>query len=436
MSRFATPADRIQLASDSYGWHLPRDVQKSWKTFKQTTRAVAEKLSCYLMLRSPELHDLSHQPEKPGSYGYFTVHSTEQEARQAITNVSVHPEWFNSLEASIFVDFCPERSCVGSIVDVSSCNWLNLVPYMMKANVLIWLCWGSPPFATSNPEWSTQSWTSMFAPTVYKSGQSTLLGTGKNPPFVSSNPHSSRNFWSNNSSSNNPWSNSSSSNNPWSNSSSSNTPWLTQSSSAQSWSWASTSAPTHHKSGQSGSLESVKSPASTSPPVEQGSGQCPGETMRAYFERKKQQHLQWKREESDKARQAHLNREAAQKKKACPGKKGPLVYHWVRVGKFFRVRTLLLRALAEHYWNWSFDPQEGEHAEPEENDEYDSNDSDFGEIYRASSGGFDFLVNFLACSTVSTDVGFGSAFLVNFLACSTVGIDVQFGCTFLVNFFT
>ena len=79
-ARFATP---VNLIHDRHGWHLPRDTQKEWKNFEHVIRANAEKISEYLKMRFSEFNGLWDEPAKPGLYRYFSVHSTEAEARQA-----------------------------------------------------------------------------------------------------------------------------------------------------------------------------------------------------------------------------------------------------------------------------------------------------------------------------------------------------------------
>ena len=206
-ARFATPVSEIQLTHDRYGWHLPRDIQREWKHFEQLIRANAQRISDYLLAKFSELTGLWEVPEKPGSFGYFGVQSTELEARQAIaesidafvvylaytsflialyhyypqssstshsslsfrqliqsTGLNFHPEWLNGLEDSPVAQFRSDPQRVGSIIDVKSCKWLNLVPCMIAANVPIWLHWGCPPFLTANEPRS--SWTSLYMPVI------------------------------------------------------------------------------------------------------------------------------------------------------------------------------------------------------------------------------------------------------------------------------
>src|SRR5277367_1366787 len=181
-ARFATPVDRIDLVHDRHGWHLPRDTQKEWKNFEHVIRASAESMSDYLTVQFVELSNLWDVPAKPGLFDYFDVQSTEAEAHQAISksidaflvymayisflfalhyyypatrntpyprssfqpviqaiDLRLHPEWLRDLEASPVARFRSDTQRVGSVINVNSCTWLNLVPFMITAKIPIWL---------------------------------------------------------------------------------------------------------------------------------------------------------------------------------------------------------------------------------------------------------------------------------------------------------
>ena len=97
------------------------------------------------------------------------------------------------------------------------------------------------------------------------------------------------------------------------------------------------------------------SPASNFPPVNPNSGQLPGETMWAYFQRRKERWMNLIQKESLKSREAHLGRERSQARKQVPSKKGPLVFSWEKIGEFNHcIRTLLTRGEASFRWtSWS-----------------------------------------------------------------------------------
>jgi hypothetical protein len=77
--------------------------------------------------------------------------------------------------------------------------------------------------------------------------------------------------------------------------------------------------------------------------------------MRAYFQRRKERHIKLMQNETPKSREARLGRQRSQAKKQLPGKKGPLVFYWEKIGEFdIRIRTLLTRASAGFSWTtWS-----------------------------------------------------------------------------------
>ena len=173
---------------------------------------------------------------------------------------------------------------------------------------------------------------------------------------------------------------------------------------AMDWSQATTDQDRPHVLMSNEQLHS--STASNFLPVEKYSGQRPGESMRAYFQRRKERNLKIMENETTSNRQARLSRERAQTKKQLPGKKGPKVYHWEKIGEFgIRIRTYLTRGLAQQLWSrwpskavvydsfkneydccsvWSFEPED--HALPNDDPEDDSDDSD--EFYPSGTGTF------------------------------------------------
>ena len=56
--------------------------------------------------------------------------------------------------------------------------------------------------------------------------------------------------------------------------------------------------------------------------------------MQAYFQCRKERHATYKQNESPKSRQSRLGREQSQVTKRNPGKKGPAVYYWEKIGEF------------------------------------------------------------------------------------------------------
>jgi hypothetical protein len=109
--------------------------------------------------------------------------------------------------------------------------------------------------------------------------------------------------------------------------------------------------------------------------------------------------MKLKQKETPKSREARLGRERAQSKKQLPGKKGPLVFYWEKMGEFnIRIRTLLSRADAGFSWTawsnkekiydsfnnqydccseWSFDPEGEDTALPNDEREEESSDHEY-----------------------------------------------------------
>ena len=193
-SRFATPPEQIHLEQSKYGFHLPESIAKSWKTLEQSCHQAASILRSTFERYHPKVSLTCIIPTKPSKFSYFIVHSSKEIARSAISqsldafmvlfaylsfciaickapndpdsgsllttsskprwfqDLSVqknglHPKWLQLLLDSPIADFTfitgPQR--LGVIVNVARCSWLHLIPYMLKANIPIWLYWGVPP---------------------------------------------------------------------------------------------------------------------------------------------------------------------------------------------------------------------------------------------------------------------------------------------------
>ena len=295
MSRFSHFDPSVLLRSSSTGlWHLPKDTAKSWKLFEHLIRSIAEKLQLYFTTENSDIPVIWEVPAKPSLYGYFIPHTTREAATVAINNsidgfivysayisflialcqctasmwqgssienlfvnagIASHLEWISGLLESGIGDFETTRRRVGSIVNVDQCQWLNLVPYMIKCKVPIWLCWGSHPVSHKNMR---LSWIWHFYP--------------QDPP---------------------------------------------------------TSSPP------------LPVPAEF-PLVKPGCNQLPGETWKAFFERRARKNAEKEKNENAKDREARLNRAKTNKTHQEPGRKGPRVFYW-EVIDGFRIRTLWTR---------------------------------------------------------------------------------------------
>lgn len=342
----------MHLESDKYGWHLPREVQKLWKNFEQTSRGAAHALSVHVFKTCPRFKGLWNVPEKPGSFGYFEAHKSEVAARTAIAEsisgfviymsymaflvtlcqvdpsnphfnislatvfenaaINVHREWIRCIEPFV----SPHIKRLGCIVDINSCAWAVLVPHMIEAQIPIWLFWGRPPFTLND----LLSWARPLIPQL----------------------RASQNI-------------------------------------------SSSTMPATHL--PSASLDSF-------PPVKPNTRQRPGETMRAFFQRRKVNHAHRRLKETQAKRAERLHSLKQQVHKPTPGKRGPKVYAWEKVdGSDFRIRTIMQRGLIEQTWahipndqkfydsfdkewdccsEWSFDPNEGEETFTSNQMEWDS----------------------------------------------------------------
>ena len=316
-SRLATPPEQIHIEKDSYGFHLPDVVAKSWKTLEQSCRAAAEALRSYFTHFHPKISLVCVTPNKPSEFGYFVAHSSEYEARSALSKsldafvilfaylsflialarspndphkVSsttakkprwleilshrrnrLHPEWIQLLADSPIADFTTGPQRLGAIVNVARCSWIHLVPYMLKANVPIWLYWGIPPaFAQPLDDGALR-----FAPRSHPQARvQTLPVTQTSQPVASCVP----------------------------------------------------SAATYG-----------------------GPGQLPGETWKEFLIRQNCRRKEKLKKENDAQRQVREGREMQAAKMKCPGKKGPSVYIWEDDDGAWS-RTLLTRGQVEGDW--------------------------------------------------------------------------------------
>jgi hypothetical protein len=190
MTCFATPPELLPLEDDKYGFHLPSDVAESWKGVETSCFHIASVLCSSYKKLHPKVGWNFPIPPRPSNFGYFKAHSNEKKARFALsesldafvillayfsfsiaicrasddpTSISLstsdleQPRWFHVLSPEVkpeclqllvdspVANFSTTTQRVGTIINVSRCSWLHLVPYMLKANVPIWLYWGIPP---------------------------------------------------------------------------------------------------------------------------------------------------------------------------------------------------------------------------------------------------------------------------------------------------
>ena len=190
-SRFANPPELIPLENDMHGYHLPQDVTKLWKTLEQSYCQITTVLRSSSKRHYSNIFIDCSVPPNPSKFGYSKDYFTETKAQIALsqsvdafvllfayvsfciaicrvsddpTSISlststqprwlqelsapeskIHPEFLQLLMDSPIVDFTATPQRLGTIIDISQCSWINLVPCMINANVPIWLYWGIPP---------------------------------------------------------------------------------------------------------------------------------------------------------------------------------------------------------------------------------------------------------------------------------------------------
>jgi hypothetical protein len=333
-SRFATPPELIPLENDKYGYHLPQDVSKSWKSLEITCSQIATLLCTSFKRDYPQIDLNCSVPPNPSRFGYLKAHSTEKKARSALSESldafvllfayvsfliamcrvpsdpaptslltsthskwfqdlsagnNIHPEWLQLLADSPISDFTTTPQRLGTIINVSRCSWIKLVPRMLKANIPIWLYWGIPPAFVQPLDNNAL----VFAPRSHPQSRAPPLPvTTPSQPVGLPTPSQSVGF------------------------------------------------PT---SSQSVSLPSpVRSTRS-------GPGQLPGETWKDFMIRQNIRRKAKLSKENDAERQARVDRENTAAQRKCPGKKGPTVFIWEDDGGVW-TRTLLNRVQVEDYW--------------------------------------------------------------------------------------
>ena len=84
-SRLSTPPEQVSLDEDAFGFHLPQDISKSWKTLEQSCLQIIKVLRDFFKTEHPKVFIVCSDPN-PSQYGYSKCHRTKAKARQAISN--------------------------------------------------------------------------------------------------------------------------------------------------------------------------------------------------------------------------------------------------------------------------------------------------------------------------------------------------------------
>ena len=401
-SRLSTPPEQVSLDEDAFGFHLPQDISKSWKTLEQSCLQIIKVLRDFFKTEHPKVFIVCSDPN-PSQYGYSKCHRTKAKARQAISNSldafvllfacvsfhiaicrrsddparistssspstlprwfqhlslrqnKIHPEWLQLLADSPISDFTSTSQRVGAILNVSSCSWFDLVPNMLKANVPIWLYWGTAPFFLQ----PLNTGALLFAPRAHPQCRAP-------PPLPEITPSQSVGL-----------------------------PTPSQSVGLPTPS-QSVGLPTPSQSvGLPTPSQSVGLPT-PSQSVSLSSNQLPGEHWKDFLARQNIRRKKNLSNENEIERQAREDRENTAAKKSCPGKRGPTVYLWEKDNDVWN-RTLLSRGQVERDWRafpnshliynsvdncWDVCSEFSSCAGTAGDDyEYDSNDSDI-DTYR------------------------------------------------------
>lgn len=219
MGRFAS-FNQSMIIRGTHGWHLPKETAKDWKSFERSVYGACMSLEGYLFDQAHHINRIFTTPLRPSQMGYFTVHpsaetalskvqdsidgfviytaylsfliilcrtitvqgftlpSTEEIFRMA--RADAHPHWVQSLLSSGIGDIAPSRRRVGVIIEVETCEWLSIVPYMIRAQIPLWFSWGDPPYDSYQ-----NLWLSMFLPLYFlaSSVQTTQLPPPINDGF-------------------------------------------------------------------------------------------------------------------------------------------------------------------------------------------------------------------------------------------------------------
>jgi hypothetical protein len=231
-----------------------------------------------------------------------------------LEKTEIHHQWFSELENSAVGDLTIPR--VGGIVTMETCQYKWMLSELSRrANTPLYLYWGTSP-----PLYRPSDIDNEFVPTPatlsnlkriprYVTSTSTISSTPVPPSFDVS--HSSRDSA------------------PLPPSSDSVPPRTSYDSVPP--------RPSHNS-------------VPTFPPVEQYSGQKPGEDWREFFKRR-EEHNKWLEEnETPEARDKRKQREKHAAIGACPGKKGARVYVWEDCDGFL-IRRAAGRAHYEGYWD-------------------------------------------------------------------------------------
>jgi hypothetical protein len=174
--RLAISPDTVSIKQCGNGWALDRDLACEWASLEEGLFAVCHGLLSRMLVKL----DFEYYP-LPRTFGYGRAHKSERIARRqtvhsrdaflplialcsyAIAQNSdsveirmshpnwikflvderkIHPDWVELLRISVMNDFSVQRA--GTVFDPQRPEvWAYEVPHMIKANVPVWVFWGT-----------------------------------------------------------------------------------------------------------------------------------------------------------------------------------------------------------------------------------------------------------------------------------------------------
>jgi hypothetical protein len=312
MERFE-PFDISMLIEGSRGWHLPHDTGKSWKVFEKALRMTAEALAIYFSQNHADIQPIWALPEKPSNYGYFNVHETKNDAYNAALN-SIDAFVVYTAYLTFLIGLCQTCATGWSCPSIESLFNLAKVPVHpeWQRNLLSSGIGNfNPPRrrvgAVINISWC--KWRNLI-PYMIKLNVPLWFYWGI-PPFPVQEFTGS---------------------------------------------WVSSFLPNRHPQPPDEGGHTTMQPPTTKPltipgfpQVQPYSGQCQGELMREFLERRDKENHKLELKEAPMDKQRRLSRATHNKKKACPGRKGAKVFRW-EVVDGFRIRIEVSRGDAPNWF--------------------------------------------------------------------------------------
>ncbi|KAJ3495590.1 hypothetical protein NLJ89_g10604 [Agrocybe chaxingu] len=328
MSRFDPLSNHAKIVPEHGRWKLQQKSIDYWKGVEIAMMKASKALSDCILSKATYLRDLWDEPRKPSFYGYSASRTEPDKARRAVERsayaFSIHASYISFLIAlfRIVVPYSRDISikdiykrvalhsylpmlesmffsgigdtgatfcCRRLVVSAQGCLWINLVPWFVESRVPVWIHWGKEPFLRV----SSESWLSQYRP-VPMQVHTQPVGWELCPAAASS----------------------------------------------------SQPKPTERMD-----LESISSHVDpTFPPVQPHSGQNPGETMIAYFQRRKKKNLELMKTEGPAQRDARLKVVAEKERRSRPSKKERKFFYWAEHSGH-RIRTYMPRKEAADMWD-------------------------------------------------------------------------------------